>query len=60
MKRTTMKLKVQFEVTVPDHVTIEQAEEWLRFQIGASGGMQSVNPLSGDDLEARSVTVDQI
>jgi hypothetical protein len=55
-----MKLKVQFEVTVPDHVTIEQAEEWLRFQIGASGGMKSANPLSGDDLEARSVSVDQI
>lgn len=53
-----MKLRVQFEVTVPAGVTIEQAEEWLSFQIGANGGMELANPLSGEDLEARSVTVE--
>ena len=52
-----MKLKVEFEVTVPDGVAIEQAEEWLEFELGARGDMQLDNPMIDTDLEARRVLV---
>ena len=52
-----MKLKVEFEVTVPDEVTLEQAEEWLLFQLGERGGMPADNPMADSDLEARRVLV---
>lgn len=40
-------MKVEFEISVPDVVTIEQVEEWLLFELGARGGMQSDNPMIG-------------
>jgi hypothetical protein len=52
-----MELKVEFEVTVPDNVTPEQADEWLQYQLGARGGMPADNPLADTDLEARRVWV---
>jgi hypothetical protein len=52
-----MKLRVEFEVTVPDGVTLEQAEEWLLYQLGERGGMSAENPLSDTDLEARRTSV---
>lgn len=52
-----MKLKVEFEVSVPDGVTIEQAEEWLLFQLGQRGGMAADNPLAYTDLEARGTWI---
>lgn len=52
-----MKLRVQFEVTVPDEVTLEQAEEWLLYQLGQRGGMPAANPLADTDLEGRRVCV---
>jgi len=52
-----MKLKVEFEVTVPDGVTLEQAEEWLLYQLGERGGIPAENPMADSDLEARRVWV---
>lgn len=54
-----MQLRVKFEVTVPDGVSIDQAEEWLKFQLGANGGMESSNPLCSEDLSSSRVIVDQ-
>jgi hypothetical protein len=51
------KFKVEFEISVPDEVTVEQAEEWLLFQIGARGGMSADNPLADTDLEAKRAWV---
>lgn len=53
-----MKLKVEFEVEVPDSVTIEQAEEWVFFQLGERGGMSAYNPLADVDIEARRTSVE--
>ena len=48
-----MKLKV----TVPDGTTLEQAEDWLFYQLGERGGMPADNPLADVDLEARHTFV---
>lgn len=52
-----MKLKVEFEVTVPDGVTLKQAEEWLLFQLGEHGGMPASNPLADTDIKAHRTFV---
>ena len=55
----TTTFKVQFEVNLPTETTLANAEEWVRFQLGANGDMKLSNPLSERDLEACGVIVDQ-
>ena len=55
----TTTFKVQFEVSLPADTSLENAEEWVRFQLGANGCMKLSNPLSDRDLEACGVIVDQ-
>ncbi len=55
----TTTFKVQFEVNLPADTSLENAEEWVRFQLGANGCMKLSNPLSDRDLEASGVIVDK-
>lgn len=52
-----MRVSVSFEVNLPVGATIEQAEEWVRFCIGANGGIALINPLSNYDMTADFRTV---
>lgn len=48
---------VSFSVSVPETVSREDFEEWLRFELGANGGMSLDNPLDGTDLEVNSFSI---
>lgn len=52
-----MKLRVEFDVEVPDSVTLEQAEEWLRFELGTGFSMHEKNPMLDIDLEAKNIWI---
>lgn len=48
------ELTVQFAVRVPDvGASMEQIEEWLKYQLGHNGGCSMSNPLVDEDLEAK-------
>lgn len=53
------KVKVEFEISVPDGVTPAQVEEWVLFEVGAQGHIKAENPLADTDLEASKVVVRQ-
>jgi hypothetical protein len=55
-------LRVSFVQPVPDHVTDEQAMEWLRFELGENGLMQGGNPMSDAQLSpvAFSVEIEEL
>ena len=44
-------VKVQFEVNIPDDMGMDDAEEWIGFEIGASRQMTPVHPQMEKDLE---------
>ncbi len=52
-----MKLKVSFEVDVPDGATEQQAIEWLRWELGTGSHIDIDNPLDDGDLVAKNVRI---
>lgn len=56
-----MRIRVTFEVNLPTEATLDEAEDWVRFCIGATGSITNTNPLCTYDLDAdfRSVRVDE-
>jgi len=44
-------VKVQFEVNIPDDMNIDDAEEWIGFEVGAARQMTPVHPQMEKDLE---------
>lgn len=40
-----MKAKVSFEVSIPDGVSREDAEAWIRFELHETGTLENRNPL---------------
>jgi hypothetical protein len=44
------RLRVSFEVEVPDDMPTEKAEEWIAFEIGASCQMRATHPQMRCDL----------
>ena len=44
-------VKVQFEVNIPDDMGMDDAEEWIGFEIGAYRQMTPVHPQMQKDLE---------
>jgi len=50
-------INVQFSVDVPDDATDEQIQEWLNFELGASGRMSMSNPCEGS-IDADSFSVE--
>lgn len=47
---------VTFDISLPDGVTPEDAEEFIRFCIGDRGDCALDNPLAFDDLASHGVT----
>jgi hypothetical protein len=53
--------RVTFEVEIPEPATYAQADEFIRFYLGARGDMAADNPLADIDLmscDVRGVSVD--
>lgn len=46
-------VKVEFEVKIPDSASDQEAEAWLRFELGATGELSGDNPMIDCDLEAK-------
>jgi hypothetical protein len=44
------RLRVSFEVEVPDDMPTEKAEEWIALEIGASCQMRATHPQMHCDL----------
>lgn len=44
-------VKVEFEVHIPDDMDIDDAEEWIGFEVGANRQMTPVHPQMEKDLE---------
>lgn len=53
-----MKIRVNFDVEIPEKIDPEDIEEWLRFQLNESGVMDGKNPLVDRELEAVGFSVD--
>ena len=54
--------RVTFEVEIPDAATDDEADEFIRFGIGARGDMDMNNPLADTDLQScvvHGVSVDR-
>lgn len=49
--------KVEFVANLPEDITKEQVEEYMRFELGERGSMTNENPLVGRDLEADFMSV---
>ncbi|MFQ2454623.1 hypothetical protein ACK31M_19800 [Aeromonas caviae] len=56
--KTMRKIEVSFTVSVPAHLTDEQIQEWLDFELHARGSMSLENPLSSESIEADSFSVE--
>lgn len=52
------EINVHFTVAVPSHVSDEQLQEWLAFELNNRGEMSSNNPMCGEPIEADSVEFD--
>lgn len=44
-------VKVQFKVNIPDDMGMDDAEEWIGFEVGANRQMTPVHPQMEKDLE---------
>ena len=49
--------EVTFQIDIKEDVSQSQVEEWVEFEIGASGSMSMDNPLSLDSLDAHNVII---
>lgn len=54
----TKLIDVKFETELPVEATDQQIQQWLEYCLGATGGIESSNPLSDYDLEAHFLSVD--
>jgi hypothetical protein len=54
-----MKIRVRFELEVPDMVSTQEVDEWLRYKLGIWGHILNSNRLVDADLNAdpHSLTV---
>jgi hypothetical protein len=51
------RIKVTFEVKVPVDANYEETLQWVKFQVGAIGGIKQENPLAIYDIDATFGTV---
>ena len=45
-----MRVKIQFEIEVPDDATDEDLVEWVRFEVGDNGMIRGANQLIHREL----------
>jgi len=50
-------VRVELEVEVPESATDRELEDWLRFELGATGQLDGDNPMIDHDLEAKRASV---
>ena len=46
--------EITITIAVPDHVGSSDVEAWARYETGNMGGMDTHNPLSHTDFEAKT------
>ncbi|MDN0082444.1 hypothetical protein QU487_06705 [Crenobacter sp. SG2305] len=52
-----MLATVTFDVLLPPEVSQDQAEEWLRFRLGATSSMSIENPMVDAGLEIKDSAI---
>lgn len=52
-----MRLKVSFEIDIPEYATHPQAVEWIKWEIGSGSHICIDNPLDDSDLIAQNVRI---
>ena len=55
-----MKVKVELGIEVPDGISIENIEEFLRFEFHYSGGCSSDNPMFDEDYEVEEFYIEEL
>lgn len=50
-----MEVSISFKVDLDDSATYDEVQEWAEFYLGKSGFMSNSNPLTDNDLSAKSV-----
>lgn len=55
-----MKVKVELEIEVPDGISIEDIEEFLRFELHYSGSCSSDNPMFYEDYDVIEFDIEQL
>lgn len=55
-----MKVKVEIQIEVPDGISIENIEEFLRFEFHYSGGCSSDNPMLDEDYEVEEFYIEEL
>lgn len=55
-----MKVKVELGIEVPDGISIEDIEEFLRFEFHYSGGCSSSNPMFDKDYDVEEFYFEQL
>jgi hypothetical protein len=54
------KIRVTFRCEVSENATDKEIEEWIKFQLHATGGMSLKSCLCDDEIEARNVEIDYL
>jgi len=53
-----MKIKVEYEIEIPDGCSDEDIEEWVRFETGENGSMLGSNSLASTPMTPLPFSVD--
>lgn len=55
-----MKVKVELEIEVLDGISIEDIEEFLRFELHYSGSCSGDNPMFEEDYDVEEFYIEQL
>ena len=55
-----MKVKVELDIEVPDGISIEDIEEFFRFELHYSGSCSSDNPMFYEDYDVEGFIIEQL
>ena len=55
-----MKVKVELDIEVPDGISIEDIEEFFRFELHYSGSCSSGNPMFYEDYDVEGFIIEQL
>lgn len=53
-----MKVRVSFDLELPEGTHPYDASEWLGFELGVTSSMREINPLLDKSIEARNLAID--
>ncbi len=55
-----MKLKVELGIEVPDGISIEDIEEFLRFEFHYNGSCSGDNPMFDEDYDVEEFYIEEL